>query len=67
MDRYKNIFAVDSTTNELKAFSNEVTLYGKKGESSIITGIDMNSKNEVVIACICNTKCMIRKLSSLNV
>ena len=74
MDRYKNFFAGDSTTNELKAFSNEGkilwknTAFGEnRDESGTIMGIDMNSNNEVFIACICNSNCMIRKFSSLNV
>ena len=75
MDRdNKNIFAGDSTTNELKAFNAvgkilwKIHTFGdNQGQSGIITGIDMNSDNEVVIACICNSNCMIRKFPSLNV
>ena len=70
----KNIFVGDSTTVELKAFSNEGDFLWKEkafgeyqDESGCITGIDMNYNNEVVIACICNSKCMIRKFPSLNV
>ena len=71
MDRdNKNIFAGDSTTNELKAFNDEGKLiwrknaFGEIRESGTIMGIGMNSNNEVVIACICNTKCMIRRFPS---
>ena len=74
MDRCKNIFTWDSTTNELKAFNDEgkilwkTNVFGEnRDESGTIMGIDVNSNNEVVIACICNSNCMLRKFSSLNV
>ena len=75
MDRdNKNIFAGVSTTNELKAFSNEGKILWKKNafgenqdESGSIMGIDMNSNSEVVVAGICSSNCMIRKFSCLNV
>ena len=74
MDKYKNFFVGDSSTNELKAFSNEEKILWIKNafeenqaESGSIMGIGMNSNNEVVIACNCNTKCMIRKFSCLKV
>ena len=75
MDREnQNIFAGDSATSELKAFSDEGRILWKKNafeenrdEPGSFMGIDINSNNEVVIACICNTKCMIRKFSSLKV
>ena len=68
MNRDKKIFAGDLTTNELKVFSNESVLLSKRevfgenpGDLITIGGIDINSNNEVVIACICNTKCVLRK------
>ena len=72
MDRdNKNIFAGDSATSELKAFNDEGRIiwkknaFGENRESGTIMGIGMNSSNEVVIACICNSNCMIRKFSCL--